>query len=81
MSLVSVWSDGYLEHDPTWLVWAGMRLPGDEEANRAEILRSELVGTGVPMVQAAHHDRSIIEAVHVPGMLDYLESKYVAVTW
>jgi len=76
MSLVAVWSDGYLAHDPTWLVWAGMRLPGDEEADRAEILRAELAGAGVPMVEAEVHDRSILEAVHVPAMIDYLETAY-----
>lgn len=73
MSLVAVWSDGYLDHDANWLVWAGVRLPGDEEADRAEILRSELEQAEVPMVPAQEHDRSLIEAVHEPAMLDYQE--------
>ena len=76
MSLIAVWSDGYLAHDANWLVWAGVRLPGDEEANRAEILRDRLVQADVEMVDADQHDRAHIEAIHVPAMLDYLESAY-----
>ncbi|MDP9145243.1 MAG: hypothetical protein M3N43_11200, partial [Actinomycetota bacterium] len=76
MSLVAVWSDGYLAHDANWLVWAGVRLPGDEEADRAEVLRDELQRAGVEMVEAEEHDRSLLEAVHVPAMLDYLETAY-----
>jgi acetoin utilization deacetylase AcuC-like enzyme len=76
MSLVAVWSEGYLAHDANWLVWAGARLPGDEEADRAEILRHALSDAGVRMVPAGEHDRSHLEAVHAPGMLDYLETAY-----
>jgi len=76
MALTAVWSDGYLAHDANWLVWAGMRLPGDEEADRAEILRAELERAGVPLSEAVEHDRAILEAVHVPGMLDYLETAH-----
>ena len=76
MSLVAVWSDGYLAHDANWLVWAGVRLPGDEEADRAEILRLELDRAGVRMVPADEHGRSPLEAVHDPGMLDYLETAH-----
>jgi acetoin utilization deacetylase AcuC-like enzyme len=76
MSLVAVWSDGYLAHDANWLVWAGMRLPGDEEADRALILRAALESAGVPLVPAQEHDRAHLEAVHVPAMLDYLETAY-----
>ncbi len=76
MSLVAVWSDEYLAHDAHWLVWAGARLDGDEEANRAEILRAELNGAGVPLVDAEQHARAELERVHEPGMIDYLESAY-----
>ncbi len=76
MSLVAVWSDGYLAHDAKWLVWAGMRLDGDEEADRAEILRGELQGAGVEMLPAAEHGRGPIEAIHESGMIDYLENAY-----
>jgi acetoin utilization deacetylase AcuC-like enzyme len=78
MGLVAVWSDGYLAHDAKWLVWAGARLDGDEEADRAEILRAELRRAGVRMIPAEEHDRSHLEAVHVPGMLDYLATAYEA---
>jgi len=76
VSLIAVWSDGYLAHDARWLVWAGVRLDGDEEAVRAEILRSELERAGVAMVPAKEHDRAELERVHDPGMLDYLETAY-----
>jgi acetoin utilization deacetylase AcuC-like enzyme len=76
MSLVAVWSDGYLSHDPGWLVWAGVRLDGDEEADRAVILRGELEQAGVPMVEAVPHDRTHLERVHSAGMIDYLEGAY-----
>ena len=76
MSLVAVWSEGYLAHDAKWLVWAGMRLDGDEEADRAEILRAELERAGIEMVSAEEHGRLPIEAVHQSGMIDYLEDAY-----
>ena len=76
MSLVAVWSDGYLAHDARWLVWAGMRLDGDEEAERAEILRAELERAGVEMLPAQEHGREPIEAVHRSEMIDYLEDAY-----
>jgi acetoin utilization deacetylase AcuC-like enzyme len=76
MSLAAVWSEGYLAHDPKWLVWAGMRLDGDEEADRAVILRAELERAGVPMISAEEHGRLPIEAVHESAMLDYLETAY-----
>jgi acetoin utilization deacetylase AcuC-like enzyme len=78
MGLVAVWSDDYLAHDANWLVWAGIRLDGDEEADRAVILRDALQRAEVTMVAAEEHDRSPIEAVHVPGMLDYLETAYAS---
>jgi len=76
MSLTAVWSDGYLAHDANWLVWVGVRLPGDEEADRAIILRSALEQAAVPIIEAVEHDRSHIEAVHDPGMVDYLETAH-----
>jgi acetoin utilization deacetylase AcuC-like enzyme len=76
MSLVAVWSDGYLAHDAKWLVWAGMRLDGDEEAERAEILRAELEKADIEMVPAEEHGRQPIESVHAAGMVDYLENAY-----
>ena len=76
MSLTAVWSDGYLAHDANWLVWVGARLPGDEEAERALIIKQALEAAGVPLVEAEDHDRSLIEAVHDPGMVDYLETAH-----
>lgn len=76
MTLVGVWSEGYLAHDPGWLAWAGIRFPGDEEADRAETLRSALEIAEVPLATAVEHDRSYIDPVHEPGMLDYLETAY-----
>jgi acetoin utilization deacetylase AcuC-like enzyme len=76
VSLVAVWSDSYLAHDASWLVWAGVRFPSDEEAVRAEILRGELARAGVEVVPAEEHGREPIEAVHHPGMIDYLETAH-----
>lgn len=76
MSLVAVWSDGYLAHDANWLVWVGARLPGDEEADRALILRDALVEAAIPLVAAEEHDRRDLETVHDPAMLDYLETAH-----
>jgi acetoin utilization deacetylase AcuC-like enzyme len=76
MTLTAVWSEGYLAHDANWLVWAGTRLPGDEEADRALILKGALEQAGIPIVAAETHHRSNIEAVHEPAMIDYLESAH-----
>jgi acetoin utilization deacetylase AcuC-like enzyme len=78
LSLIAIWSDGYLAHDANWLVWAGMRLPGDEESDRAEILHDELAKAGVELVPSVEHGRAPIEAVHAPAMIDYLETAYEA---
>jgi acetoin utilization deacetylase AcuC-like enzyme len=78
VSLLAVWSDDYLAHDANWLVWAGLRFPGDEGADRAVVLRGELERAGVEMVPAEEHGRGPIEAVHVPEMVDYLETAYQA---
>jgi len=53
-----------------------MRLDGDEEAERAEILRAELERLGVVMLPAKEHGREPIEAVHRSAMIDYLETAY-----
>jgi acetoin utilization deacetylase AcuC-like enzyme len=76
VSLSAVWSDGYLAHDANWLVWVGVRLPGDEEADRALIIKSALEEAEVPIVTSDTHDRAHIEAVHDRGMVDYLETAY-----
>jgi acetoin utilization deacetylase AcuC-like enzyme len=76
VSLLAVWSDDYLAHDANWLVWAGIRFPGDEEAVRAEVLHDELERAGVEMMATQDHGRGPIEAVHVPEMVDYLETAY-----
>jgi acetoin utilization deacetylase AcuC-like enzyme len=55
-----------------------LRFPGDEEADRAVVLRGELERAGVEMVPAEEHGRGPIEAVHVPEMVDYLETAYQA---
>ncbi len=76
MTLTAVWSEGYLAHDANWLVWVGARLPGDEEADRALILKSALEQAGIPIVEAEAQDRSHVEAVHEKGMIDYLETAH-----
>jgi acetoin utilization deacetylase AcuC-like enzyme len=76
MSLVAVWSDDYLTHDAGWLVWGGLQLPNDEGPGRAEILRDELERAGVETVAAEEHGREPIERVHLPAMLDYMETAH-----
>jgi acetoin utilization deacetylase AcuC-like enzyme len=76
VTLLAVWSDDYLAHDATWLVWAGARFPNDEGADRAEVLRGELERAGVEMVPAIEHGRAPIEGVHSPGLIDYLENAH-----
>jgi acetoin utilization deacetylase AcuC-like enzyme len=76
MSLTAVWSEGYLSHDANWLVWVGARLPGDEEADRALILKAALENAGIPIVEAEHFDQSHVEAVHDRGMIEYLETAH-----
>ena len=68
-----VWSDTCLEHVPSGEVWVGVTIEGTEIPERATVIRAALAGAGAPEVGAVQHDDTVLEAVHDPQMLQFLE--------
>lgn len=76
MSLIAVWSEGALAHDPEGEVWIGVPIEGDETAERALAMRRAIDTVGLEVVPAVEHPDEMITAIHDPGMLDYLATAY-----
>ena len=76
MSLIGVWSEGSLAHDPEGEVWIGVRIEGDETAERGRAMQRAIVSAGLEVVTPDPYPDTEITAVHDPGMLDYLATAY-----
>jgi acetoin utilization deacetylase AcuC-like enzyme len=69
-----VWSPATREHDPKGAVWVGMADPGDEIAERVDVILAALTDAGHNAVEATRHDESVLATVHDPGFLRHLET-------
>ncbi|HJQ77668.1 MAG TPA: histone deacetylase family protein [Acidimicrobiia bacterium] len=76
MTVVAVWSDEALAHDPGGEVWIGLPIEGDETSDRALAMLRAIEAAGVDVVAPQAHPDSAITAVHDPGMLDYLATAH-----
>lgn len=76
MSLTGVWSEGSLAHDPEGEVWIGVRIEGDETAERGRAMQRAIDSAGLEVVTPNPYPDTEITAVHDPGMLDYLATAY-----
>jgi acetoin utilization deacetylase AcuC-like enzyme len=67
-----VWSDRHRGHTPDGGYWLGVRIPGDEEPRRGELLHDDLVATGRRVVQAPDLGLDPVLAVHDAAFVDCL---------
>lgn len=72
-----VWSEACLGHEPKGEVWVGVTIAGTEIAERARVIRSALETAGAPVANANSHDDTVMEAVHDPALVDWLQRAYV----
>lgn len=76
LSLPVVWHPGCLAHAPGWEFWLGLRMPDDEQPQRAELIRAAVEAAGAPIVAATSHDDAAITAVHDPALVAFLRTAH-----
>ena len=69
-------SDATLRHVPAGEVWVGIRTPGTDVPQRAEVIRRATAAAGAPQRAAERHDDRLLERVHDPAMLHYLATAW-----
>jgi acetoin utilization deacetylase AcuC-like enzyme len=69
-----VWSPATRLHEPRGAVWVGMPDPGDEVAERVDVILAALTEAGHDVVEATAHDEVILATVHDPAFLRHLET-------
>ena len=58
--------------------WLGVRLPGDEEPERGDVLAEQLAAAGVELVEPGEHGLDPILAVHDADFVDFLSRAWPA---
>jgi len=71
-----VWSDLHRLHEPGGEIWVGVRTPGTEVAERAEVIRETLLAAGAAVAPAVGHDAAAVLAVHSRELLDFLATAW-----
>lgn len=69
-----VWSPATRLHDTKGAVWVGKPEPGDEVAERVDVILEALGASGHACVEATPHDETVLVSVHDPGFLRHLET-------
>lgn len=67
-----VWTDRHRGHAPEGGYWMGVRLAGDEEPERGDVLRDQLLGAGATIVSAPDLGPDPVLAVHDAAFVDCL---------
>ncbi len=65
-----VWTERHRGHAPDGGYWLGVRLPGDEEPERGDILRAQLEAAGAHLVDAPDLGLDPVLAVHDAAFVD-----------
>jgi acetoin utilization deacetylase AcuC-like enzyme len=76
LAIPVVWAPATAAHRVTTGVWCGVTIESDELPNRAEVLLAACRDAGMPVHEAAEHDRGPLLAVHDARFLDVLERAY-----
>lgn len=76
MRLITIWSEDALAHDPEGEVWIGVRIEGDETAERALMMRRAIDDLRLEVMAPTEHGDDPITAIHEPGMLEYLRTAH-----
>jgi hypothetical protein len=69
-----VWSEACLRHEPGGEVWLGVREPGTEVPERAEVILAALGAAGAAVLPAAPHDDDVLRAVHDDALIEHLRT-------
>jgi acetoin utilization deacetylase AcuC-like enzyme len=67
-----VWSARHRGHAPDGGYWLGVRIAGDEEPQRGDLLHDELVAAGLDLVEAPDLGLQPVRAVHDAAFVDCL---------
>src|SRR4051794_39693143 len=67
-----VWSAATRDHDPRHEVWVGVATEGTEVAARVDAILDSVRAAGHRLVEATPHGDDPLEAVHDPGLLEFL---------
>ncbi len=73
-----VWSEACLRHEPGGEVWLGVREPGTEVPERAEVILATLLAAGAAVVPAVPHGDEVLLAVHDAVLVDHLRTIWAA---
>jgi acetoin utilization deacetylase AcuC-like enzyme len=76
LDVTMVWSPDVLRHVPGAEIWVGVRTPGTETPQRAEVLRSALAAAGAREVTAVAHPDALLDAVHDPALTRWLREAW-----
>lgn len=71
-----VWSPDVLRHVPEAEIWVGVRTPGTELPERAEVLRRAVLAAGAHEVAAEPAPDGLLDAVHDPAMTRWLRDAW-----
>ena len=69
-----VWSEACLRHQPGGEVWLGVREPGTEVPERAEVILAALRAAGAGLVPAVPHGDEVLLSVHDEALVDHLRT-------
>jgi acetoin utilization deacetylase AcuC-like enzyme len=73
-----VWSARHRGHAPNGGYWLGVRVPGDEEPERGDVLRDHIAATGAEIVEPDDHGLGPVLAVHDAALVDFLSRAHDA---
>jgi acetoin utilization deacetylase AcuC-like enzyme len=74
LAIPVVWSEACLRHQPGGEVWLGVREPGTEVPERAEVILAELRTAGAGLVTAVPHGDEVLLSVHDQALVDHLRT-------
>jgi acetoin utilization deacetylase AcuC-like enzyme len=72
LDLTMVWSPVVRRHVPGAEIWVGVRTPGTELPERADVLRQAVLGAGAREVEAASWPDDLLHRVHDPALTGWL---------
>jgi acetoin utilization deacetylase AcuC-like enzyme len=74
LAIPVVWSEACLRHQPAGEVWLGVREPGTEVPERAEVILATLRDAGAVVVPAIEHGDEVLGAVHDDALIEHLRT-------
>ncbi|MGI8821786.1 MAG: histone deacetylase family protein [Acidimicrobiia bacterium] len=76
LTMPCVWSPEHRLHQPGGEIWMGVRYQGTELPARGDAILAALTAAGAPVQRAGPLDRGLLEVVHDPDLVAYLETAW-----